>query len=691
MITLKTYYKLKLLLVFGLVAAVFQGCDKDPAVSEIDYATLEDVTLTLKVNGSSSFDLTEKEGVFTYRTDISFDSKEIDWPAPVLELKLDGAVDAGGMTTSVTDASGVKVEAADITAGNSTVRVAFKKADGSYDYLKSATFSISSTGKLKAGFTYDDLIELQPDGFTAQAVFRVDDSGDSIESETATVYPLFEGDPREYPYKLNVVYFVPSDAEPNADYQQRISTILLRHQMFVCKWMKFWGYESKSFGLPMQDNGMVDITYIDGKKTTDEYPYSNGGTILQAEIKQYFKDNGLTFFSDHCLVMIAVNADIASGDPGPKVPYYGWGTWCFASDYPGMDYNELGKDTDASLRATEKIGGMLHELGHAMNQPHVGPTYSQKHSTSYGMTMMGSNQQTYGRRPTFMHETSAAIFNNCQVSSLTKKDFYTETTASLKVTSIKSEGGQCTVKGNFESNRTVTEVFVNLHNPDEPLFGSSGGYSSLAFVTKPVGNTFEITFPIKELRVNTYDYQLGFCLVMDNGTRKTTSLENVYKWKVVGGQYTLETTDIIDKSNWSVETSHPAAEGTLKDDLIDGDLSTYTALVKPGFTSGSISVPLDEQVYVTVNMGERREFNSVRLTYRENVTEYLKPRKISLYGSNDGNIFDPIKENCALNISGAYGTVDLDTAANYRYLKVTFDEWDTSYYSTMHIAELTLF
>ena len=63
-------------------------------------------------------------------------------------------------------------------------------------------------------------------------------------------------------YDLNVVYFVGNDMEPTADYERRISELLLYLQQYYGKEMARNGYGKHSFGLQLKENGKIDKTCI---------------------------------------------------------------------------------------------------------------------------------------------------------------------------------------------------------------------------------------------------------------------------------------------------------------------------------------------------------------------------------------------------------------------------------------------
>lgn len=404
--------------------------------------------------------------------------------------------------------------------------------------------------------------------------------------------------------------------------------------------------------------------------------------------------NGLEFRSEHTLVITATNGDVS------ETPFYGYGRWCFALDYPGMSYEQYNIDpiTGEAMNpvplSTSLIGGLLHELGHGLNSPHVGPTYSQRNDSQFGTPLMGSGNQTYGKTPTFMHETTAAFMNNCQLSSKVQKTYYGETTASVEVTSVAINGDQCTIKGKFESTVNVNRVLIHFFNSNESHLQSNGGYTSIAFVTKPSGKTFEITIPIEELRVQTYKHKIGVTILMENGTRKAVAIPHTYRLEQEGGKYTLVNESIQNDGTWEVTTSHNLP----KDDaifnapgsLVDGDFATCLSMVKPGKTYGGISVGADEIVWATVDFKKQTEFNTIILTNR-NFQVYLNTKAISLYGSNTNNGSDwvEIKKDVKLT-DNKKNTITFDTPIKYQYLKMTYDEWDKDNGSTMQFAEMEL-
>jgi len=691
----------------GILLCGFFSCSDGDLLQPSDFksnvALLLNVELEQTVNGGEAFELTDKDTEINFISQLTFDDKTVVWPKPTLEQSFSTTFKIEKENITVTDAKGVNITSVDITVDeNNKVEVVFAKVDNSYEYMRSGIFKIAVKATLKADITDDEIITLNGTGFNVRSTFYGDNIAQNIKSNFVSlisniklIYTV-KGDPNndKYTKQLNVIYFIPSDITANPDFQRRISTILLKHQLFVMKWMKHWGYEEKSFGLPLDANGMVKVVIVNGKEKKADYPYDSSISVpkMEAEIKQHYTDNNLPWYSDHTLIVTATNGDTS------ETPYYGYGKWCYATDYDGMAYELYnidpitGEAINPTPLTTNLIGGLLHELGHGLNAPHVGATLSQKNDTQYGTALMGSGNTTYGKKPTFMHHSTAAIMNNCQISSTTNMTYYETTTGKVTLESPVINGDNITVKGTFTASRTVTDVIIRFFNSTETFQGGSHGYTSVAWVVKPNGNKFEISVPISELGVNTFKYKVGATILMDNGNTEKASLPNIYRQE--NNTLVAEIEAVINDGSWEVITSHPTPNDDVTNNfatgLVDGISTTYMALVKPGKNYGGVNVGTSESVWFIVDFKKQAEFNTITLVNR-NLNVILNPKTVSFYGSNTNNGTDwvEIKKEFELP-DNKTNTLVLATPANYRYLKMTYDKWDTSGGSTMQLTELEL-
>lgn len=215
--------------------------------------------------------------------------------------------------------------------------------------------------------------------------------------------------------KLNVIYFIGSDAEPLEGYQRRISELLIYLQQFYAKEMARNGFGYRSVALPLKENGEVDITLIRGSKKAKDYICS--GEVAQGclqEIAEYYKEHPERKFSQHTFIIMPTRYDETFNDVNPGgVPFFGMGKNCFALDYNGFDLKYLGQKTDEGRLLTKMFGGFAHELGHGVNLPHNnGPVSELK---AMGTPLMGSGNYTFGMEPTYMTKASCAILDTSEV------------------------------------------------------------------------------------------------------------------------------------------------------------------------------------------------------------------------------------------------------------------------------------
>ncbi len=215
--------------------------------------------------------------------------------------------------------------------------------------------------------------------------------------------------------KLNVIYFVGSDAEPLEDYQRRISELLLYLRQFYGREMARNGFGNRSMALPMKENGEVDITLIRGSRPAAEYVCS-GEVAMDClkEVEAYFCEHPERKFSRHTFIIMPTRYDEQFNDANPGgVPFFGMGCNCFVLDYRGFDLRYLGQDTPEGRLLTKMFGGLAHELGHAMNLPHNNGPVSELRAL--GTPLMGSDNYTFGSEPTYMTKASCAIMDTCEI------------------------------------------------------------------------------------------------------------------------------------------------------------------------------------------------------------------------------------------------------------------------------------
>ncbi|MBS2211125.1 discoidin domain-containing protein [Carboxylicivirga mesophila] len=454
-------------------------------------------------------------------------------------------------------------------------------------------------------------------------------------------------------YNLNVVYFVPNDISERQEWHRRLSEILLNGQDFILKHMKAYGFGDKTVHLKVdEEHARVKITLVNGKYATSHYPSEGGGTKIIEELEAYFASHPDEKDSDHTLVLIPVD----NPDPGQRdIPYYGYGRYCFALDYNEMDVAYLKDEDERGQRATTYIGGLLHELGHALNLPHNKQTVSADKNPEQGTALMGSGNYTYGKYPTYLTRASCAILNNCQVVSTDEStNFYSE--VSLKVTDIqaKYENSELKVSGSIECDVPVNQVcFYNDPATD------NADYDAVSWsVALDGGNSFSVNMPVSELfqRGNTpYVLRLRFC--HQNGAISTYSY--AYTFKDDNLLIEFGDKDYLDRQGWSMVDFSSEEAGEQATNVLDGDHSTFW---HSRWSTNAASYPH----YLTIDMGQSQTINGFTFVQRDGMR---KVKDIEILLSNDMENWESQGSFVLKNINTAHH-IELNQPGTYRYFKV---------------------
>jgi len=471
-------------------------------------------------------------------------------------------------------------------------------------------------------------------------------------------------------YNLNVVYFLPTDVEERKDSHRRLSEILLHGQAFYKNYMKEYGFGDKTYNMLVdQAKDRVKVIYIQGKYPTANYPYDGGGSKVIEEVDAYFAANAGVKSSDHTLILTPV-----TDHDNPDVPFYGMGRYCFALDYTEMDVKYFGENTKRGNDATKYIGGLLHELGHALNLPHNKEKVSEAGQSLKGTALMGSGNYTYGKTPTFLTKASCAILNNCQVISDFEDTFYTS--ASLQITTILASysNGALNISGTFSTDKDVNYVcFYNDPATD------NADYDAVSWAS-PVkeGNAFEISMPISELhqKDNTpYVLRLRFCHT--NGETSKFS----YSYSLKNGEPVIEFGDKenFDRTNWQIIDFSSEENNELASYVLDGDANTFW---HSRWSQNATSYPH----HLTVDMVDILDVSGFSFLQRDGMR---KVKDIEIMVSTDNTQWESMG-NFQLKEINTLHHIKLNKKTSFRYFKIIAKSaFDGQQYAAM--AEIMCF
>ncbi len=459
-------------------------------------------------------------------------------------------------------------------------------------------------------------------------------------------------------YALNVIYFIPNDVSEIAESHRRISEILFDGQAFVNKYMKEYGFGNKTYNMMVDKaKNRVKIIYLNGEHPINYYPYEGGGSKILKEVDAYFEKHPTEKKSLHSLIITPVK-----DQDNRDVPYYGLSRNCFALDYSGLDVKYLGENSKRGSDASKFIGGILHELGHALNLPHNKQKVSDDSKSDRGTALMGSGNYTYGSTPTFLTEASCAILNNCQVISDYNGAYYEDVSLTLDSVQVAFEDGNIRLFGKIQSDQKVNHVCI-YHDPAI----DDADYDAVSWVAPILNNnTFEQTMPINELYLrNETPYVLRLQFTFENGNSLSKSFSYYFK----NGEPVFEfgDRDYLPRNEWSINDYSSQEEQGEGDTgraahLIDNAPLTYW---HSQWASGVVA---KFPHFISIDMNQTHDVAGFSFLQRNGAR---KVKDIEIYTSNDNQNWQ-MQGKFKLSAINTVQHVALSETSGFRYFKVVF-------------------
>ncbi len=306
--------------------------------------------------------------------------------------------------------------------------------------------------------------------------------------------------------RLRFVYFVPTDREPAKDYRQRLTRVIDETIKFYSQQIADYGLKAQPLAVDRDDDGLLRFVMVKAKQpwlayNNKAYPY---GEKIRNECMPALEAAGIDPQCETIAVFTAVMQwDDAKRRFRQSSPYQGGGNarhgFCWQIDAPPLDPVHLSEKTpniDDGEYGTVSIGkwnslfvgGVIHELGHALGLPHNSQRPDQR--ASRGTSLMGSGNRVYGEqlrgegRGTFLTFADAVRLVSHPLFSGSDKGLHTRRPrpAQFDGLDVQSDGRKLVVTGNVVS-QPATYAVLAYTDPD-----GRGDYDSIATTCIPEGD-----------------------------------------------------------------------------------------------------------------------------------------------------------------------------------------------------------
>jgi hypothetical protein len=208
---------------------------------------------------------------------------------------------------------------------------------------------------------------------------------------------------------LHIVYWTPADRAPAADYRARLQRMLEHIQAFYAGEMERLGFGRRSIRLAYDDEGKMRIHLVKGKQPYSTYNVQSGH-VIRGECLPTLKQAGVDPEDE----TVVIFCNMADWDPEKRTlrhrsPYYAGGSsragTAWQLDSPILDTLHLEKKVprlhdgqyghiSIGKHNSIFIGGIAHELGHALGLPHAKERADER--KRFGTALMGSGNRSYG-------------------------------------------------------------------------------------------------------------------------------------------------------------------------------------------------------------------------------------------------------------------------------------------------------
>jgi len=319
---------------------------------------------------------------------------------------------------------------------------------------------------------------------------------------------------------LRIAYFIPTDREPLPDRVERLDRVMTEVQTFYRKGMHANGFGPLTFNLDRDANGRLRIHEVKAEHPMHDYGRGDSEKVIN-EVKKALRADGLDPDKE-TVVVFELLLEWKDGKATELGPYVGGGdfasgaAWVF--DDALLDPRSLPSKKSGGYYGgpcsigefnSHYIGGIAHELGHALGLPHDKERAAD--GAKYGQSLMGGGNHTYGQN--LRDEGKGSFLSPASAMRLAHHPLFTgqpvphgdAPSARLVKLNSSFKDGKLTLTGRIKSKPSAFGLVI--YNDQEKI---ESDYDAVGYTTKlsPKG---EFRIEIDEFHPGRYEMRWAVC------------------------------------------------------------------------------------------------------------------------------------------------------------------------------------